>query len=110
MSLDIRFSKETVVCCPHCGKPVLNKRERELSSGGRGWYPLLESIGYYVPFEERTEGNDWYAKDMTLTNSQMKEVCEFLRKHTELYDAREIHDMIASAILTDDEIVVNADW
>lgn len=110
MSLDIRFRKEKVVLCPHCGERVCNQVERELSSGGRGWYLILESLGYYVPWDERTEENDWYAKDMTLTNSQMKEVCAFLRKHSDLYEAPEIHEMIASAILTDDEIVVNADW
>lgn len=110
MGLDIRFKKEKAVLCPHCGERVFNQVERELSSGGRGWYPILESLGYYVPYEKRTEENDWYAKDMTLTNAQMKEVCAFLRKHSDLYEAPEIHDMIASAILTDDEIVVNADW
>ena len=110
MGLDIRFSKESVVYCQHCGKPVFNQTERDICSGGRGWYPFLESIGYYVPYDKRTEENDWYAKDMTLTLDQMKEACAFLRKNRGLYEASEIHDMIASAILSGDEIVVNADW
>ena len=110
MGLDIRFVKETVVLCKHCGKPVLNNVEREINSGGRNWRPFLESIGYYIPYEKRTEENNWYAKDMTLTTEQMKEACAFIRKNRELYCADEIHDMIASAILSGDEITVNADW
>lgn len=110
MSLDIRFRKEIDVLCPHCGKPAFSKTVCELNSGGRGWYPLLESIGYYVPYEQRTEENDWYAKDMVLTNEQMKEACLFARKNSDLYDAEAIHSLIASAILCEEKIVVNADW
>lgn len=110
MGLDIRFKKESPVLCPHCGKPVSNQVERELCSGGRGWYPFLESIGYYIPYEQRTDENDWYAKNMTLTRDQMVEACAFLRRNRGLYESSDIHDMIASAILSGDEIVVNADW
>ena len=110
MSLDIRFRKEVDIPCPHCGKPVYRHTLYELNSGGRGWYEFLESIGYYVPFEQRTEENDWYAKDMTLTSEQMKEACLFAREHHDLYDAEAIHSMIASAIVCNEKIVVNADW
>lgn len=110
MGLDIRFRKEEDIHCPHCGKPVYRNTLCELTSGGRGWYPFLESIGYYVPFEQRTEENDWYAADMTLTSEQMKEAALFARKNSDLYDAEAIHSMIASAILFGEKIVVNADW
>ena len=49
-------------------------------SGGYVWRSFLESIGYYVPIDERTEENDWCGKDMTLTDNQVDEMYAFLRK------------------------------
>ena len=110
MGLDIRFKEEKDVLCPHCGKHIDFKTEDEIDSGGRGWYPFLESIGYYVPWNERTEENDWYAEDMVLTDDQMMEAYVFLEKNCGLYNATEIRHMLADAMMSKNHIVVNADW
>ena len=110
MSLDIRFKEVTSVICPHCCMHIRDDVAFELQSGGHGWRPFLASIGYYVPYDERTEENDWYAKDMKLTKDQTQEAYEFLKKNNELYDANEIRCMIAESILNGSQIVVNADW
>lgn len=110
MGLDIRFREESHVYCPHCGKCTGHKIEAEYGSGGRGWYPFLESIGYYVPFDQRTEENDWYGKDMVLTDEQVMEAYVFAKNNSGLYDACEIKNMLADAMVSKNRIVVNADW
>lgn len=111
MGLDITFVRKRTTRCPNCGHTEMGETVREISSSGRGWYPILENLGYYVPYEKRTEENDWYGKDMTLTREQMLVVHEFLTKHAdEFYDGDDIDGMIALAFLDGDEIVVNADW
>ena len=49
-------------------------------SGGRLWYDFLERLGYYVPYEKRTEKNDWYSKDMVLDNEQAKQLVDYAVK------------------------------
>ena len=70
MGLDITFMRRKNIVCPKCGEIVGHTTVDSIDAGGRGWYPLLESIGYYVPYEQRTEENDWYGKDMVLTDEQ----------------------------------------
>lgn len=109
MGLDIRITRRKAIICPHCGKVVGYDIVGDCDSGGRAWYPFLESIGYYVSYEERTEENDWYGKDKVLTEEQALELHKFVTEH-ELYNTYELPAMIATAILADDQIVVNADW
>lgn len=109
MGLDITFCRMKKVACPHCGKPLEPKLDDSCSSGGRVWYPFLESIGYYVPYDQRTEENDWYGKDMELTTEQAKEAYLFIQEH-DVYDGNEIAGMIAMALLEGDSVAVNADW
>ena len=109
MSLDIDISRKTAVLCPHCGKITGYKVADTEESGGRAWYPFLESIGYYVPWEQRTKENDWYCKDMTLTAEQTNELYQFLKK-TDVYNGVAITNMTAMALLENDLIVVNANW
>ena len=109
MGLDIRFTQRKKLICPKCGEIVGHNDVRTVDSCGRGWYPLLESVGYYVPYEERTEENDWYCKDMTLTAEQADEAYRFVEKH-DLYDSYSVAMLIASARYGNDDIVVNADW
>lgn len=71
---------------------------------------VFESIGYYIPYEERTEEKDWYAKDMKLTHDQMIAALSFLKKNMDLYEADAIYDMIGGALYGNDAIIVNADW
>lgn len=109
MGLDIRFVRRKKVVCPHCGEVIGHTEIDSIDGGGRGWYPFLESIGYYVEYEQRTEENDWYGKDMVLTNAQAAELHRFIEQH-DLYGSVGLPELIALALLENDEIVVNADW
>lgn len=106
MSLDIRFTAK----CPHCGEIVGRKEVDCVYSGGRGWYPILEEIGYYVPDELLTEENDWYGKDMALTAKQADKVHRFVMDNPSLYYGRDVQLLIDSALYNHYTIVVNADW
>ena len=108
MGLDIRFIHRKSIVCPKCGEIVAQTDVDCIDGGGGGWYPLLESLGYYAP-EQRADEDDWYGKDMVLTEEQAKEVYQFAKKH-ELYGACRLPRMIAEAMYEKDSIVVNADW
>jgi len=112
MGLDICFKQMKKNCCPHCGEFIDYKEVACEDSGGRAWYPLLESIGYYVPIEERTEENDWYGKDMVLTAEQVKKAFELVRGDDvySVYNYHAIKVLIATALFDGDYIAVNADW
>ena len=64
MGLDITFTRRRNMVCPKCGEIIGHTNVAYVDAGGSGWHPLLESIGYYVPYKLRTEENDWYGKDM----------------------------------------------
>lgn len=111
MSLDIDFYEHQPVICPHCGETVKMETIAQECSSGKGWYPILESLGYYVPYDQRTEENDWYGKDMVLTPEQTKEVYKFVKENfLDLYCARDIAGLIARAIVEENTVVVNANW
>ena len=106
MSLDIMVSQVRRVICPHCGEVTGTEVVWEIDSA---WYPFLESIGYYVPYDLRTEENDWYGKNMELTPEQAKELYRFLKTngvHNNYY----MGSMVSRALLEGDPIVVNANW
>lgn len=109
MGLDITFTRRKKIVCPKCGEIVGHTDVRSIDGGGRGWYPLLESFGYYVPYAQRTEENDWYGKDMVLTDKQADEAYCFAKVHN-LYGSDGLADLIAAARYEHDDIVVNADW
>lgn len=109
MGLDIRFIQRKKNVCPHCGKITGHTDVVDTYSGGRVWYDFLESIGYYVPYEKRTEENDWYGKDMVLTAEQVNAAYIFVMNY-EPYNWNVIRGMIAVAMAEHDDIVVNADW
>lgn len=75
----------------------------------RMWCGFLESIGYYILYEHRTEENDWYGKDMILTEEQTKQLVDFVSEN-QLYNARNVKCMIASALLNGNKVIINADW
>ncbi len=111
MSLDVRFTVRRNIVCPHCGKVVMTTDEQSVATGGRGWYPILEDLGYYVPYEKRNEENDWYGKDMVLTEEQLSDLYQFIRHHvSELYHAMDVLSLIAVARMENDMVVLNADW
>jgi hypothetical protein len=110
MGLDIRFISRRNVICPHCNHIIATEDVYCVDSGGRGWYDILEHLGYYVPHDQRTEENDWYGKDMVLTTEQAKQVYTFIRKHPNLYNDDEVLGLIATALVDENAVVINADW
>ena len=109
MGLDITFSRRKNIVCPKCGEIVGHTDVDYVDASGRGWYPFLESIGYYIPHDQRTEENDWYGKDMVLTDEQTDELYRFAQKH-DLYGTDGLFGIIALARYEKQSIVVNADW
>lgn len=109
MSLDIRLTQRKNIVCPKCGEIVTTIDVNSESSGGSVWYPFLEAIGYYVPYEERTEENDWYGKDMVLTEDQVTDAYKFVLENP-AYGFERISRLIADAMRNKHIVVVNADW
>lgn len=110
MSLDIRFKESQKVFCPHCKQLLKTETIACEVSGGRAWYDILESIGYYVPHDQRTEENDWYGKDMMLNTSQAEQVYWCVMKHRDIDNSYAISGLIARAIMNNNAVVINADW
>ena len=109
MSLDITIKERKEFRCPDCGRLVTTQDVGAEDSGGRVWYNFLEQIGYYVPYEKRTEENDWYGKDMALTEEQAKQLADFVSDNLP-YQWVAINNLIASAMLHGNKVVINADW
>lgn len=113
MGLDIRIYQMRPVCCPHCGELVTYKTVDAVDGSGNVWYEFLASIGYYKPYVKGQQYNqDMYGMDMTLTDEQVNELSKFVDK-TELKDwyyITEVKDLIASARIAGDKILINADW
>ncbi len=55
MGLDITVMERRDVRCPHCGEVINTVDVASTDSGGRLWYDFLEKLGYYVPYEKRTQ-------------------------------------------------------
>ena len=109
MSLDITIKERQEFRCPDCGRLVTTQDIAEESSGGRVWCDFLEPIGYYVPYEKRTKENDWYGEDMVLTEEQEKHLADFVSDNLP-YNWVGINNLIASAMLHRNKVVINADW
>lgn len=110
MGLDLTFKEVRPLRCPHCGLEVKTEIKDCVYTEGRGWYPLLESLGYYVPFEKRTDETDWYGKDMILTYEQVDEVWWYVSKHPELYYSESVLGLIVRAKMVKNKVAINADW
>lgn len=110
MGLDITISRAGEVRCPKCGEVVKEEVVDSASSGGRMWYDFLEKVGYYVPYEKRTPENDWYGKDMILTDEQAKELYEYAKKNEGCFGVGAVADLVANAICSGEKVVINADW
>ena len=109
MGLDVSVIRGKDLVCPKCGEVISTISVDGVDSGGRVWYPFLEAIGYYVPYNERTEENDWYGKDMKLTDKQVNDLYEFVKK-SDLYNSGEIMALIALARMERQDVIINADW
>ena len=109
MSLDITIKERKEFRCQDCGRLVATWDITEEHSDYRVWYDFLESVGYYVPYEKRTEENDWYGKDMELTEEQAKQLADFVSDN-QPYNARDVECLVARALLHGNKVVINADW
>lgn len=109
MSLDITIKERKEFRCPDCGRLVTTLDIGEERSGGRVWYNFLEQIGYYVPCGKRTEENDWYGEDMVLTEEQEKQLADFVSDNLP-YQWVAINNLIASAMLHGNKVVINSSW
>ena len=109
MSLYITIKEREEFRCPDCGRLVMTQDIDLEWSSGRVWYDFLEPIGYYVPYEKRTEENDWYATDMVLTEDQAKQLADFVSDN-QPYNARDVECLVARALLHGNKVVINADW
>ena len=109
MSLDITIKEQKEFRCPDCGRLVTTQDIGEECSSGRVWYDFLESVGYYVPYERRTEENDWYGEDMVLTEEQAKQLADFVSDN-QPYNYRDVEGLVARALMHGNKVVINADW
>ena len=109
MSLDITIKERKEFRCPDRGRLVTTQDIGAEYSSGRIRYGFLESIGYYIPHEHRTEENDWYGKDMILTEERTKQLVDFVSEN-QPYNARNVKCLIASALLNGNKVIINADW
>ena len=109
MGLSMYVIRVKDLICPKCGEVVDTISMDEIDSGGRIWYPFLEEIGYYVPYDKRAEENDWYGKDMKLTKQQTDKLYKFVKKNRPLY-SDEIMELVTSAQLEGQDVIINADW
>ena len=109
MSLDITIKEQKEFRCPDCGRLVTTQDIAEECSDGRVWYGFLESVGYYVEDDNPTEEEDWYGKDMVLTEEQAEQLVDFVSacQPTE-YDDIEV--LVTRALLHGNKVVINADW
>lgn len=81
----------------------------EVTAHGMHWYDFLERLGYYVPYEKRTEKNDWYGKDMVLDNEQAKQLVDYAVKK-EVYNWDGVERVVTEALAHGNKVVINADW
>ena len=109
MSLDITIKERKEFRCPDCGRLVTTQDVGAEDSGGRVWYDFLEPIGYYVPYEKRTEENDWYGLDMVISGEQAKQLADFVSDNLPYYTTS-IYGLVTRALLHGNKVVINADW
>lgn len=109
MGLDITVMEYKDIRCPHCGEVVNTVDVSSTDSSGRLWYDFLERLGYYVPYEKRTEKNDWYGKDMVLDNEQAKQLVDYAVKK-EVYNWDGVESVVTEALAHGNKVVINADW
>ena len=109
MSLDITIKERKEFHCPDCGRLVTTQDIDAEYSGGRVWYGFLESVGYYVKYEARTEENDWYSKDMELSDEQAKQLADFVSDN-QPYNYMDVEGLVARALLHGNKVVINSSW
>lgn len=109
MGLDITIKERKEFRCPDCGRLVTTRDIAEDCSSGRVWYDFLESVGYYVECDNLTEENDWYGKDMVLTEEQAKQLADFVSDN-QPYNYMDVEGLVARALLHGNKVVINSSW
>ena len=109
MSLDITIKERKEFRCPDCGRLITTQDIGEECSSGRVWYYFLQGVCYYVEDDNPTEENDWYGKDMALTEEQAKQLADFASDN-QPYNARDVECLVARALMHGNKVVINADW
>ena len=109
MSLDITIKERQEFRCPDCGRLVTTLDIDAECSSGRVWYDFLQGVGYYVEDDNPTEENDWYGKDMVLTEDQTKQLAQFVSDYQPTY-YDDIEVLVSRALLHGNKVVINADW
>ena len=109
MGLDITIKERKEFRCQYCGRLVMEQDIGGECSSGRVWYDFLEPIGYYVPYEKRTDENDWYGKDMVLTEEQAIQLADFV-SNNQIYNGSGIECLVARALMRGNKVIINADW
>lgn len=109
MGLDITIKQKHIIRSSECGNFVEARIVSGAHSSGRAWYPFLESVGYYVPHEKRTEENDWHGCDMELTKEQSDYLFRYCQDN-EVYNYHEVASLVAVSEAMGDVVVINADW
>ena len=109
MSLDITIKERKEFRRPDCGRLVTTQDIDAECSSGRVWYDFLQGVGYYTEGDNPTEENDWYGKDMVLTEEQAKQLAQFVYDYQPT-DYGGIEVLVARALLHGNKVVINADW
>lgn len=109
MSLDITIKERKEFRCHDCGRLVTTQDIGAEGSSGRVWYDFLQGVGYYVECDNPTEEEDWYGKDMELTEEQAKQLAQFVSDYQPT-DYDDIEVLVARALLHGNKVVINADW
>lgn len=109
MGLDITITRRMTIRCPNCHDVVAHIVVDTVESGGRDWYPFLETIGYYVPYEQRNPSNDWYGKDRVLEAKDVGVLRQHMNSKFMLNEPR-LLNLITTAEREGHDVVINADW
>ena len=109
MSLDITIKERKEFRCPDCGRLVTTQDIDAECSSGRVWYDFLQGVGYYVEGDNPTEENDWYGKDMVLTEAQAKQLADFV-SNNHPYNYHDIELLVVRTLMNGNKVVINADW
>lgn len=109
MGLDITISERKEYHCPNCGTSVGYTDVASTDSSGRAWYEFLENVGYCVPYDKRTEEKDWNCLDMVLDDEQAKQLADYAVKK-EVYNWDGVERIVATALMHENKVVINANW
>lgn len=113
MGLDIRISRAEPIYCPHCGELITYRVVDTVDGCGSWWYEFLESIGYYKSYVKgQPYSQPMYGKDLGLSDEQVDELFKFVNRPdvNDMCQMDCVSNLVESARIDGDKIVINADW